>query len=491
MRDLSTLISMLKSKNVTFDPPANVLVGLAKLLVFFFENRVEDDSRKRLNYVATLFLISLHSKKRETNVMCCDESRRFWNKMLSLCLSNILIVKTCAQLCVSVSSESEIPLKSSQTIANRRFLTSDRAIQILRSVLFKSFESRFTSLERSRLVMDDPSSNSGLSKFLDMLILNHKKCFVSQILTIPGVANDFTSSTCFRFMSSTVLLENLRLDTLGTVRASSKYNLPIKNGGSEAYLLGNLVHMWIKCRNKQMNDTYLVAVHNLARSLPSDVFSRSGAHCVVKKGTTCRAVRLANVLTRQLKLLASEAHVKDIVNTSLSHYHPRAEMLVKQDLARQDEIISSKYKDERKKRQESRWNWLSSGSKWAKNLFASKKKKKKKKEGVLKNVSSQSRQIAQTGKGKSIIALKRRNVNEDHKIVRALCELCLLMIRRGDEINAEDENVRGHVILSFLCFSTCVVKDLWYVYSLSLSFCQSQTQKSQTRTYYQGIHCRS
>ena len=33
--------------------------------------------------------------------------------------------------------------------------------------------------------------------------------------------------------------------------------------------------------------------------------------------------------------------------------------------------------------------------------------------------------------------------------------------RRGDESHVEDENVKGHAILSCLCFSTPVVKHLW------------------------------
>ena len=65
-RDLSTLISMLRGKGVNFEPPAKLLIGLANLLIFFFENRVCEDATKRLNFVSTLFILSVHSKKSET-----------------------------------------------------------------------------------------------------------------------------------------------------------------------------------------------------------------------------------------------------------------------------------------------------------------------------------------------------------------------------------------------------------------------------------------
>ncbi len=460
-RDLSTLISMLRGKGVNFEPPAKLLIGLANLLIFFFENRVCEDATKRLNFVSTLFILSVHSKKSETNVMCCDETSRFWKNMLNLCLRNMINVKTCAQLCVSVASEREIGVRSkvSSKLArdNLNFLRS--SLRLTRLVLLNSFESRYASLERSELVMKDSSSNSGLSKVLSLM--SDQKDFLSFILTVPGVANDFTNKLCGELIvSSRSLLQNLK--TLCAVPSTSRYELPIEKGGSAAYLLGNLVHIWMRSRRKQhIDSSYLVCLHSLAQSLPSDVFSRGGAHVVVKQNTTCRAVRLAKVLTRQLEMLASEIHIKDIVRSTLSHYDSRANKLIQEDLSRQGEMISSKYADEMKNRKKSsRWNWLSRGSRWAQNLFASKKKKKKK-DSILQNVSSQSRKIAMEGKETSVVAEPKRDVEEDHKIVRALCELCLLMIRRGDESHVEDETVKGHVILSCLCFSTPVVKHLW------------------------------
>ena len=153
-------------------------------------------------------------------------------------------------------------------------------------------------------------------------------------------------------------------------------------------------------------------------------------------------LRLAKVLTRQLEMLASEIHIKDIVRSTLSHYDSRANKLIQDDLSRQGEMISSKYADEMKNRKKSsRWNWLSRGSRWAQNLFASKKKKRK--IIFFKNVSIQSRKIAMEGKKTSIHQHQnpKRDVEEDWQIVRALCELCLLMIRRGDESHVEDEKM--------------------------------------------------
>ena len=478
-RDLSTLISMLRGKGVNFEPPAKLLIGLANLLIFFFENRVCEDATKRLNFVSTLFILAVHSKKSETNVMCCDETySRFWKNMLNLCLRNMINVKTCAQLCVSVASEREIGVRSktSSKLArdNLNFMRS--RLRLTRLVLLNSFESRYASLERSHLVMNDSSSNSGISKVLSLM--SSQTDFLSFILTVPGVANDFTNKLCGELIvSSKRLLQNLSLKTLCAVPSTSKFEVPIEKGGSAAYLLGNLVHIWMRSRRKQhIDSSYLVCLHSLAQSLPSDVFSRGGAHVVVKQNTTCRAVRLTKVLTRQLEMLASEIHIKDIVRSTLSHYDSRAKKFIQDDLSRQGEMISSKYADEMKNRKKSsRWNWLSRGSRWAQNLFASKKKKKK--NNILQNVSIQSRKIALEGKKQtnSSTSELKRDVEEDHKIVRALCELCLLMIRRGDESHVEDENVKGHAILSCLCFSTPVVKHLWAYISESTKEVSSES----------------
>ena len=175
--------------------------------------------------------------------MCCDETySRFWKNMLNLCLRNMINVKTCAQLCVSVASEREIGVRSktSSKLArdNLNFMRS--RLRLTRLVLLNSFESRYASLERSHLVMNDSSSNSGISKVLSLM--SSQTDFLSFILTVPGVANDFTNKLCGELIvSSKRLLQNLSLKTLCAVPSTSKFEVPIEKGGSAAYLLGNLV----------------------------------------------------------------------------------------------------------------------------------------------------------------------------------------------------------------------------------------------------------
>lgn len=476
-RDLSTLITMLKSKGVDFEPPAQLLVGIAKLLVFFFEDSIEEDATKRLNFLVALFIRSVHSTTTQNNVMCCYEENknRFWRSILRLCIQNLLRVKICAQLCISVSSTKEIGVEKNETsrslsVENLKFLMTNDVLSIIRSSMLKHVETNFMNLERAHSLMmndDESSTKRGLSKLLYHIHFSsmnpNLSLLMCHILTIPAASTLLTKALCSKILSSKFLLRKTSLERLTKVPSSSKYALPIEQNGSAAYLLGNLVHIFMRSsRRRNVNDTYLVLLHTLACSLPRNVFSRGGAHVVVKQATTTKSVKLSKTLTRQLQLISSDVHVKGIVRSALSHYEVRANKLIKQDLERQGEISSDRAVQGTSFSAKS--NWLSNASKWARNLFSSKKKKKR--NSVLKNVSSQSRKIAIEGKDSTkeqeeLIVITKRDISEDHKIIRAMCDLCLLMIHRGDDVESSYDHVKGHVMLSQLAFSTPIVRHLW------------------------------
>eukprot|EP00940_MAST-03C_sp_MAST-3C-sp2_P002043 g2043.t1 len=414
--DLANLENVLRAQGVEFRPPVQVLIALTREFIYYFQEGI--DGIKRFPCLAAHWIRSAHCGKKESNIIVFADDNKYARRVLDMfiriALAEVHRSAIATRFLVTLIPPNDSGTKDTDVIvtgmrAKRRenlkyvaILASSRIRKSLLCLLEPS-EAMLNREESGRTTSPFATAIQNIEEIVSYLLVDAvrtdeddisarvliERSFVADLMTVPGFLPYLSDRFVRKLASShawTPLLRNVdelsrASVTLPHLSGSNVFVLPTKDGGSEAYLLGNVLNLWsrassfARCDEEESWYRYLRAIQNLVDRIPREALCGRSAHILVHlEGGVTRTVAIPTLLRRDLRLINADDHVKAIVRACLSSYETKAHVLIRKDLDAQRqstmEALQGMGEKEVNKRK-SRWAWLTAGSRWAKKLLQS------------------------------------------------------------------------------------------------------------------------